>query len=335
MLAAFYTTTMPVPGCQRGARTRACRVETRLDTSSAGETPIRGGACFSLPTPACGRAVPRFLQLSLLAFSLAALAPAADAPAPTCALVPGWSQSGPARSYEAANLFEYMDGNAEGYLIYGFRNMVGVSCHQAEISFVIDVSDMGDADSAYGLFSGNRDPSQPVSPIGVSAQVTPRRAMFVKGKYYVEIAANPEGDHTAALRTWLAALDRVVPGSTALPEALAWFPAEGRQSLRLVPESVLGLRLLKRGYVAQYDFGKAFVAYEASPESAAAVMQKLRTRFDPVTAATLADEAFAATDHYLGRLFVFRKGRFVCGYSTKSETQDPAALAAALAAKVH
>jgi hypothetical protein len=228
-----------------------------------------------------------------------------------------------------------MDGNAEGYLIYGFRNMVGVSCHQAEISFVIDVSDMGDADSAYGLFSGNRDPSQPVSPIGVSAQVTPRRAMFVKGKYYVEIAANPEGDHTAALRTWLAALDRVVPGSTALPEALAWFPAEGRQSLRLVPESVLGLRLLKRGYVAQYDFGKAFVAYEASPESAAAVMQKLRTRFDPVTAATLADEAFAATDHYLGRLFVFRKGRFVCGYSTKSETQDPAALAAALAAKVH
>jgi len=142
--------------------------------------------------PACGRGVPRFLQLPLLALSLAALALAADAPAPTCALVPGWSQSGPARSYEAANLFEYMDGNAEGYLIYGFRNMVGVSCHQAEISFVIDVSDMGDADSAYGLFSGNRDPSQPVSPIGVSAQVTPRRAMFVKGKYYVEIAANQE-----------------------------------------------------------------------------------------------------------------------------------------------
>jgi hypothetical protein len=286
-----------------------------------------------LPTPACGRHLSR-LPLVFL-FPLAALAAAADAPVPTCALVPGWTQSGPARGYEAGNLFEYMDGNAEGYLIYGFRHMNGVTCHQGEISFVVDISDMGDADSAYGIFSANRDPSQPVSPIGMAAQITPRRAILVKGRWYVEIAANPEGDHTAALRAWLKALDGIVTGSTALPEALAWFPAEGRQSLRLVPESVLGIRLLKRGYAAQYDFGKAFVAYEATPESAAAVMQKLRARFDPATAATLADEAFAATDRYLGRLFIFRKGRLICGYSVKFGAQDPAALSAALAAQVH
>lgn len=269
-----------------------------------------------------------------IALPLAAVAWAGDAPAPSCALVPGWSQSGPARRYEAGNLFEYMDGNAEGYLIYGFRAMQGVTCRQGEISFVIDLSDMGDADSAYGIFSANRDPLQPVSQIGMSGEVTPRRAMFVKGSWYVEIAANPEGDHTAALRAWLAALDGIITGSTALPEALAWFPAGGRQSLRLVPESVLGLRLLKRGYVAQYDFGKAFVAFEASPESANVVMQKLRARFGQVTAAQLADDAFETTDQYLGRLFIFRKGRSIGGYSIKAEGHDPAALSAALAAQV-
>jgi hypothetical protein len=268
-----------------------------------------------------------------MALALAALA-WADAPAPSCALVPAWSQSGPARSYEAANLFEYMDGNAEGYLIYGFRNMKGVTCRQGDISFVIDLSDMGDADSAYGIFSADRDPALPTDKIGMAGQVAPRRAMFVKGSYFVEIAANPEGDHTAALRAWLAALDRIIAGSTALPEALAWFPAEGRQSLRLVPESVLGIRLLKRGYVAQYDFGKAFVAYETSPDSAGAVMQKLRARFGQVAAANLADEAFAADDQYLGRLFIFRKARLIGGYSIKAEGHDPAALAAALAAQV-
>lgn len=273
---------------------------------------------------------------ALLALSLAALAWAsgAPAPAPSCALVPGWSQSGPARAYEGANLFEYMDGNAEGYLIYGFRGMKGVTCRQGEISFVIDLSDMGDADSAYGIFSANRDPSEPVSQIGMAGQVTPRRAMFVKGSYFVEIAANPEGDHTAALRAWLAALDGTITGSTVLPEALAWFPAAGRQSLRLVPESVLGIRLLKRGYVAQYDFGKAFVAFETSSDSANAVMQKLRARFDQVTAANLADDAFQATDRYLGHLFIFRKGRLIGGYSIKAEGHDPAALAAALAAQI-
>jgi hypothetical protein len=49
-----------------------------------------------------------------MARPLAALAWAGDAPAPSCALLPGWSQSGPTRAYEASNLFEYMDGNAEG-----------------------------------------------------------------------------------------------------------------------------------------------------------------------------------------------------------------------------
>ena len=270
------------------------------------------------------------------ALLLAAWAWAGDARPgePSCTMVPGWSESGPARSYEAGNLFEYMDGNAEGYLIYGFRAMKGVTCRQGEVSFVIDVSEMTDTDSAYGLFSANRDPAFPVSQIGMAAQVAPRRGMMAKGNWYAEIAANPEGDYSAPLGAWLQALDGSIAGSTALPEALGWFPSEGRQWLRLVPESVLGLRLLKRGYVAQYDFGKAFVAFEASPESADAVMQKLRARFGSATAAQAGDDAFAANDQYLGHLVIFRKGRAIGGYSTHAEGPDPNALSAALAARV-
>ena len=95
----------------------------------------------------------------------------------------------------------------------------------------------------------------------MGGQIVPRRAIFAKGQYYVEIAANPEGDHTATLQEWTAALEKIVDGSIEPPAALSWFPAEKQQSLRLVPESVLGIRILKRGYVAQYDFGKAFVVH--------------------------------------------------------------------------
>ncbi len=248
--------------------------------------------------------------------------------------MPGWSQSGPARSYVADNLFEYMDGNAEGYLIYGFDNMHGVTCKKGEVTFVLDVSDMSDADSAYGMFTANRDPRQPSEHIGMGGQIVPRRMIFAKGKYYVEIAANPEGDYTAPLREWAAALDKSIQGSTAVPEALSWFPAERQQSARLVPESVLGIRLLKRGYLAQYDFGKGFVVLEATPESAAAVMEKLRARFGQTTPAKLGDEAFDATDNYLGKLCIFRKGRYIAGYAVTSGEVSPAELAQALAAKV-
>jgi hypothetical protein len=162
----------------------------------------------------------------------------------------------------------------------------------------------------------------------------PRRAIFAKGPYYVEIGAEPEGDHTATLQAWTTALEKIATGSIEVPVALSWFPSEGQQSLRLVPESVLGLRLLKRGYVAQYDFGKAFVVTEASAESAGAVMQKLRERFVETQKAAIADDAFQVTDKYLGRVCVVRKGRHLAGYGNLADGQDAVKLATVLAARL-
>ena len=258
----------------------------------------------------------------------------AAAPAPDCKLVPGWAQRGAAREYQAENLFEYMDGNAEGYLLYGFQSMRGATCTKDAVRFVIDISDFGDADSAYGFFSSNRDLRVPSAGIGMGGQIIPRRAIFAKDRYYVEIAVNEEGDHTAALREWAAALEKLVPGSSTPPAALAWFPAEKQQSLRLVPESVMGIRALQRGYAAIYEYGKAFVAIDESPAAAAATLQNVRARFSGATAATAGEEAFQATDQYLGRLCFFRKGRYVAGWANVAEGQSPEALAAALAGKL-
>ena len=271
-----------------------------------------------------------------VAFS-AVLGAAGQAPAPSCNLVPGWTQTGPDRVYESQNLFEYMDGNAEGYLVYGFLKMQGVTCTKGDVTFVIDLSDFGDSDSAYGMFTSDVDGRLPTQKIGMNGQIVPRRAFFAKGQYFLEIGANPEGDYTAALKEWTAAFEKVIPGSTELPAGLAWFPAEQRQSLRLVPQSVLGIRALKRGYAAQYDYGKAFVALETSAQSAAAVMEQLRKRFaatSPTTPVAVAEEAFQMSDKYLGRVCVFRQGRFIGGYAITQDGMDPIALSKALAATV-
>ena len=267
-----------------------------------------------------------FLGAVLLAASAVA-----SAAAPSCDLVPGWAQHGAPRAYVSDNLFEYMDGNAEGYLLYGFVNMHGVSCEKDGVTLLVDVSEFADTDSSFGMYCANRDLRQPEAKIGMGGQIVPRRAIFAKGKYYVEIAVNQEGDHTAALRQWTAALEAKTEGASDPPEALQWFPAAGQQSLRLVPESVLGIRILQRGYVGEYEAGKAFVVTD---ESAAALMEKLRARFPGSTPAKIADEAFQATDQYLGRLCIFRKGKFIAGYGKVAEGQDAAALAAALAARL-
>jgi len=251
-----------------------------------------------------------------------------------CGLVPGWQQAGAARRFEPENLFEYMDGNAEGYLIYGFVRLQGITCKAGGDSLVIDVSEMTDADSAYGILTANLDPRWPVERIGMGGQIQPRRALFAKDKYYVELAADPDKDHTAALRAFVSALGQRIAGRSEPPEALAWFPSEKRVSLRLIPESVLGLRALKRGYVAQYEQGKAFVVIEASAESAAGVLKKLRQRFGEAAPVQLCDEAFQVRDPYLGGLCFFRKGRYVAGFANLPDSVQAARRASELAARI-
>ena len=277
-------------------------------------------------------------MFSTLALLLAAPAAATVFPAPDCADVTGWTQQGEARSYDAENLFDYVNGAAEGYFSYGFTLMRGVTCASAAgDELVIDVSEMGDADRAWGFFQAQRDPLGPVEAIGSAGQVQAAVATFAKGRHYVEIKASPDRDHRASLRAFVDALLVRIPGESRVPDAVVWFPREGLVpgSIRLVPESVLGQRALKAGFVGQYTSGRAFVAPEASPEEAAATLQALRGRFAGAAVFPgLGDEAFSAEDEYLGRLLVLRKGPRVAGVANAATEKDAAALAKALAARL-
>lgn len=241
-----------------------------------------------------------------------------------CSFVPGFEQSGPKRQYTPDNLFDYRDGAAEGYLIYSFAQMQGVDCKSGSTIISIDVSNMTDADSAFGMFSANRDPRQPIAKIGMGAQIMRQTLLFAKGKYFVEIVetdGSTDSNQTAALQAFAAKIEPLLEGRSAPPEELAWFSPENLESAKLIPESVLGLKTLKRGYVAKYPQGQAFIVVEQSPESAAEVMNKLRARFGDSSPVNLADEAFELKAPYLDGICVFRKGRVIAGYTN---LPDPA-----------
>ena len=254
-----------------------------------------------------------------------------------CHFAPGWEPSGTVRQYTAENLYDYKDGGADGYLIYGFARMSTIDCKSNADTLTIDVSVMNDADAAYGLFTANRDPKMPIAKIGMGGQIQSQSAIFAKGKYYVEIvenADNPEADHTTVLKACVAMMQQRLQGRETAPEALKWFSHDNLDTVKLIPESVLGLKLLKRGYVAKYKQGQAFVVLEASPESAAEVFKKLREHFDGASPAQIADEAFQAKAPYLDGICVFRKGRFLAGYANLPDAPQACALAAKLAVRI-
>lgn len=275
------------------------------------------------------KAVLQNLLVILVAVSSAWAAYASD-----CRLAPGWEPAGPARTFVADNLYEYLDGGAEGYLIFGFVRLEHQTCTKGEDSLVLDVSEMTDADAAYGLFAARRDPRQAVRPIGMGGEILPQRASFAKGNYYVELTATPGEDYLPTLRAFVAALEKRIEGRSSPPEALIWFSPDGLNSVRLIPESVLGLRPLKRGYVAEYSNGQAFIVTETTAQSAAAVLAALRQRFARARPAEVADEAFQFNDPYLGGVCIFRHGRHLAGYAHLRDSSEAVSLARILASRL-
>lgn len=255
---------------------------------------------------------------------------------PDCSIVPGAKQEGKAREFDTETLYEYMDGNSEGYFLYGFSKMHGVTCKAGPVTLIVDLSEFQSPELAYGMFTGNLDPRLPVEKIGAGGQVVDRKVIFVKGKYFAEIAAEPEGKHGDLLRAAAQAWEKRIDGSTQPPAELSWFPKEKLQagSPRLVPQSVLGMRMLKRGYLAQYEQGKAVVVTEASAAAAGALLEKLKERFSPNAAAQVGDEAFTAEDRYLGRICFFRKGTRIGGWTNVPAGQDPVEWARKLASSM-
>ncbi len=254
-----------------------------------------------------------------------------------CHSVPGWEQAGAKRQYDSGNLYEYKDGGAEGYLIFGFVRMSTMDCKSGANMLTIDVSEMAGAEAAYGIFAANLDPTQPTTQIGMGGQIQAQSASFAKGKYYVEIveiAADPAANDSATMRAFAGAMEIRLQGSVDPPVQVLWFPPGNVAPIRMVPESVLGLRELKRGYVTSYPTGQAFIVLEDTPDSAALVLKALRARFPGATPAPVGDEAFQAHAQYLGGLCILRKGRVLAGYVNLPTPQEAAKQAAALAARI-
>jgi len=166
--------------------------------------------------------------VALLAGSLAALGQTPD-----CSLVPGWTQQGASRSYTGENLFEYMDGNAEGYLVYSFVAMQGVNCESGGETIVFDVSEMADAESAYGMFTATRDPTARSSGSAWAGRSC-APGHLRQGKYFVEIGISKDaptccarfaGRSSRRSRRHRTAPDlSLVPAEKLAPETVRLFP---------------------------------------------------------------------------------------------------------------
>jgi len=143
--------------------------------------------------------------------------------------ITGWVLSGPPRVFSKESLYGYIDGGAEAFLQYGFRNLwvyrfVPDKPVAAGKEITLELYQMASPAAAFGIFSTRREGGEPVSPaIRTANWIGREQTNLVKGDLYANILA--AGCEQGDVEAFAMSLDRHLPaGETLLPRAFFCMP---------------------------------------------------------------------------------------------------------------
>jgi hypothetical protein len=111
--------------------------------------------------------------------------------------VAGWARTGDIRAFEAADLWKYIDGDAERYLKAGVQRVSTTDYKfQNKVDAVVDIYIMGNAEGAEKIFNSEPAVDGKAVPLGDGARLHSQSLVFRKGSCLVRIVAYEESAET-------------------------------------------------------------------------------------------------------------------------------------------
>jgi hypothetical protein len=261
---------------------------------------------------------------------------------PSGGAVTGWQMRDAARTYTRADLYEYIDGNADLFLSYGFADAaVGDYAPASGEGWIsVDVYNMGTPLQAFGIFGVEKPVPgtvfanpPPTAALGAQEYASDGLIAFWKGPYYVKVSLVEGEDRDAARRLAEVAAERVAD-QPAMPAELQRLPAGKRVcgSERYVKSGALGhdflVEVVSADYPLGHGIGTLHVADLGTQQKAAAGYTKLR-QFETSAGAVVADvagvgeKAFAVRDSYYGETVAAVTGRFLVIAMSGKASREP------------
>jgi hypothetical protein len=173
---------------------------------------------------------------------------------PAAGRVPGWKPDGEPLVYKPENLWEYIDGSAENFLSFDFRQVIAQDYVSAgDKGLKVEIYEHGSPLMAYGIYAQMRSPGLALHAIGGEGFSDEYSMSFWKDRFFVRVAVFEKGEASdAALALFAKEIEAAIPEiGAALPPETCAFPEEG-----LVPND---LRYLTQGVLGRESFPPAFV----------------------------------------------------------------------------
>ena len=168
----------------------------------------------------------------------------------------GMTQGKP-EMYTPDNLYEYINGAAEVFLSYDFRELAALTYENPQKhSLTIDIYRHSDARNGFGIYSQEKPVKGDFLTIGAQGYYEKGVLNFVKGSYYVKMSGFDLGEKDKTVMSEAAAkIARGLSGPTHFPLPVTCLPGKGKikNSEKFIAKNFLGHSFLHSAFIAEYE----------------------------------------------------------------------------------
>jgi len=222
--------------------------------------------------------------------------------------------------YGPDNLYQYMDGGADVFLLYDFQVLLHQDFKSGQAELAVDIFDMGNSEDAFGMYAAERAPVYNFLDVGVEAYRNEGILNFLQDRYYIKLAGFGPGSDDL-LEKIARVLSERIGGIRSFPPLLEKIPQEDRvkHSEQFTRKDPLGHPFLSPAYVVSYKQGesesKLLISVAKDAAEAKSKLESLAKYFRESgkceAAPDLGDGAVQASNTFEGHVIAIAQGRYL------------------------
>jgi len=240
--------------------------------------------------------------------------------------IAGWRQSGEVQTFSPKTLFEYINGDADLYLMYDLQELkVTEYLNEKKASVIVDVYRHKTPTHAFGIYSQERLPNANFLDIGAQGYIEQNILNFLTGPYYVKINSfNTGAEDQEILLAFANKVAENLGEKGTLPTLLNSFPRDGKvkNSEKFIAKNFLGYSFLHSAFTCDYELsGKKFKLFAIAPADKAEcrnIIQKYLEQTGKIEK-NVAEGRRLIPDPHHGEIDLYWQGRYIWGILNLNE----------------
>jgi hypothetical protein len=241
--------------------------------------------------------------------------------------VENWHPEGEIKVYGPDNLWEYIDGAAERFVLYGFKVLRFREFSKENLMMTAEIYDMGSSLNAFGIYTTERPEEGKRLSIGTEAVLAPSHCLLLKDRYYIKIIMLRGLLDDKSAEAVLKSIETHIEGRSGLPPELNILPQRERVSgsEKYVTQAYLGLSELKNVLFAEYEDSKGdgYRFFGVIPTPDATVEKVWENLSGKWASIQFKEHTVLHRDvPYAGKIGVIRKGKKIMGVSGVSDEKE-------------